>query len=248
MHFMPLLLRLMVAAIILPMTAGALLGGRVGFLSRLGGGGGGRVGGIGNNKAAAEAQQEEYFAMLPWEVPTRIELMGGRIKSSLDLRAFIQPFNRSGAVMTGVFVCQDGLTRKAYPQSRTNGKDGWRPIGLVAAIDEESLPLAIQRQRGLIIAWANEYIRDYSTDAKVFNLGSGAPPVRIAYGERPSPTDMRWIMDRTWEGDITEVPLDTPVDASVRCGFFGSQSRSQMGRLPDGRQSGFRYVGIELPD
>ena len=202
---------------------------------------------IGSGKAAAEEQQKEYFEMLPWEVPTRIELPGG-IKSSLDLRAFIQPFNRSGAVMTGVFVVQEGVPRGAYPQARKNAKVGWRPIGLVAALDEASLPMACARQRGLIAAWANEYVRDYATDEKVFDLSPGAPPVRIAYGERPSPTSWGWISDRTWEGDLTEVPLDLEDDGVSRCGFFGSQSRSQMGRLKDGSQSGFRYVGIELPE
>ena len=203
---------------------------------------------IGSGKAAAEAQQAEYFEMLPWEVPTRIELMGGKIKSSLDLRAFIQPFNRSGAVMTGVFVVQEGVPRSAYPQARNAAKVGWRPIGLVAALDKASIPMAIARQRGLIAAWANEYIRDYNTDAKVFDLSEGAPPVRIAYGERPSPTSMSWMMDKTWEGDLTEVPLELEDDGVTRCGFYGSQSRSKMGRLADGRQSGFRYVPIELPE
>ena len=42
--------------------------------------------------------------------------------------------------------------------------------------------------------------------------------------------------------------LDLEDDGVSRCGFFGSQSRSQMGRLKDGSQSGFRYVGIELPE
>ena len=78
---------------------------------------------IGANKAAEEAQKAEYFAMLPWEVPTRIELPFG-MKSSLDLRAFVQPFNRSDAVMSGVWVCQEGVSReKVYPQPRKNGKD-----------------------------------------------------------------------------------------------------------------------------
>ena len=203
---------------------------------------------IGSGKAAADAQQSEYFEMLPWEVPTRIELMGGKIKSSLDLRAFIQPFNRSGAVMTGVFVVQEGVPRSAYPQARNAAKVGWRPIGLVAALDKASIPMAIARQRGLIAAWANEYIRDYNTDAKVFDISEGAPPVRIAYGERPSPTSMSWMMDKTWEGDLTEVPLELEDDGVTRCGFYGSQSRSKMGRLADGRQSGFRYVPIELPE
>ena len=203
---------------------------------------------IGANKAAEEAQKAEYFAMLPWEVPTRIELPFG-MKSSLDLRAFVQPFNRSDAVMSGVWVCQEGVSReKVYPQPRKNGKDGWRSIGLVSALDEASLPLAVARQRDLIIAWANEYVRAYKTDEKVFNFAPDAPPIRIAYGDRPSPTSWNWITDITWEGDLTEVPLDTPIDESVRCGFFGSASRSQMGRTKDGRQAGFRFVAIELPD
>ena len=202
---------------------------------------------IGAGRRAAEEQKAEYFAMLPWEVPTKLELPGG-IKSSLDLRAFVQPFNRSCAVMSGVFVYQEGVPRSAYPQARKNAKVGWRAVGLVSALDEASLPLAIARQRGLIAAWANEYIRDYVTDAKVFDLGPDAPPIRIAFGERPNPMSLAYMMDKSYEGDLTEVPLETPVRDDVRCGFFGSQSRSQMGRLANGAQSGFRYVGIELPD
>ena len=38
---------------------------------------------IGVGRRAAEEQKAEYFAMLPWEVPTKLELPGG-IKSSLD--------------------------------------------------------------------------------------------------------------------------------------------------------------------
>jgi hypothetical protein len=59
---------------------------------------------------------------------------------------------------------------------------------------------------------------------------------------------MSWMMDKTWEGDLTEVPLELEDDGVTRCGFYGSQSRSKMGRLADGRQSGFRYVPIELPE
>ena len=88
----------------------------------------------------------------------------------------------------------------------------------------------------------------FRTDCRVYNLAPDAPPIRIAWGERPSPMSLPWMMDTTWEGDLTEVPLDTPVDESVRCGFLGSQARSQMGRLADGRQSGSRYVSIELPN
>ena len=43
---------------------------------------------------------------------------------------------------------------------------------------QESLPLAIARQRDLIGAWFAEYVRDYPTDSKVVRLEPGAPPVR----------------------------------------------------------------------
>lgn len=102
------------------------------FLSEGAGGVGVR---IGATNAAAQAQKEEYFAMCPWEQPTKIEL-GGR-PTTLDLRAFTQPFNRSCAVTTPVYAAQDGLTRKAYPGARgLPAPIGWRPIGFVSALDQ----------------------------------------------------------------------------------------------------------------
>ena len=88
---------------------------------------------------------------------------------------------------------------------------------------------------------------DYVTDARVFDFSSSAPTIRVAFGDRPNPMSMEYMMDTSYEGDLTEVPPDAKIDESVRCGFFGSQSRSKMGRLANGKQSGFRYVGIELP-
>ena len=90
---------------------------------------------IGVPNAAAQAQKEEYFAMCPWERPTKIEL-GGR-PTTLDLRAFTQPFNRSCAVTSPVYAAQDGLSRKAYPGARgLPAPIGWRPIGFVSALDQ----------------------------------------------------------------------------------------------------------------
>ena len=63
--------------------------------------------------------------------------------------------------------------------------------------------------------------------------------VRIGYG--PPPNVFKWTIDKNYEGDVTEVPLDTPVDESVRCGFLGTQCRSVKGS-----QGGFRFESIEL--
>ena len=134
---------------------------------------------IAANQRAAEEQKAEYFAMLPWEVPTKLDLPFG-LKSNLDLRAFVQPFNRSGAVMTGVWVAQEGIGN-AYPQPRKNAKVGWRAVGLVSAPDEASLPTAVARQRELIIAWANEYIRaSMRTEPPVHSLSFSAAAVGVA--------------------------------------------------------------------
>ena len=195
---------------------------------------------IGSGKAAADAQQAEYFEMLPWEVPTRIELMGGKIKSSLDLRAFIQPFNRSGAVMTGVFVVQEGVPRSAYPQARNAAKVGWRPIGLVAALDKASIPMAIARQRGLIAAWANEYIRDYNTDAKA-STSPKARHRRIAQATTFT-TSMSWMMDKTWEGDLTG-SLELEDDGVTRV-LLRLAIAIEDGALGGRAAGGFRYVPI----
>ena len=74
--------------------------------------------------------------------------------------------------------------------------------------------------------------------------------VRIGYG--PPPNVFKWTVDKNYEGDVTEVPLDTPVDDSVRAGFLGSQSRSKESKYIDKkgnvRRGGFRYVSINLEE
>ena len=89
--------------------------------------------------------------------------------------------------------------------------------------------MAVARQRDLIIAWANEYIRDYASDEKVFQFGDGEPPIRVAFGERPSPFSPKYMMDKTYEGDLTEVPPeDRPPVAPV---FFSFRVMVGIGML-----------------
>ena len=112
---------------------------------------------IGSDRAAAEAQLAEYFAMAPWE--KTIELIPNQ---RLDLRMFVQPFDRGGAIIAAVFVNQKGL-----PIIDGGGGAGfgvkrgrlWRCVGTITARTEEDLSTAVANQRELIIAWAGSSYR-----------------------------------------------------------------------------------------
>ena len=194
---------------------------------------------IGGNAKAAAEQMDAYYSLAPWEkFPEINEKFGKR----LDLRGFIQPFDRGGCVLASVIAAQDGGAlrprRGKSPIAKLDNAAGgpWRVVGNVAAVDEASLSAAVACQRPLIEAWACELIRDFDTDSKVLKRGFGAPPIRLAWILKANPWDFSWP-----DGFINEVPASTPVDASVPCGFLGTQCRSVKGA-----QGGFSFAQIEL--
>jgi len=172
-------------------------------------------------RAAAAAQRDEYYAMAPWEKQITFKLPGGR-PTTLDLRGFIQPFNRSGVKLAGLLVTQDGIPGITAGGGKQNYRY-WRPVGAIAALDEASLPLAVARQRDLILAWSRELVRDLRTGEKLLRFGSGEPPVRIAWAYPPN--KFKWAVNTSYQGDLNEVPPETPIDETVRCGFIGTPSR-----------------------
>ena len=196
-------------------------------------------GAYGSDRLAASADEERYFWLAPWEkMPDPMRRFGR--PTTLDLRGFIQPFNRSGAVIASVLATQEGLP------ALTNQKIGkWRIVGAVAARDKESLPLAIARQRPLIEAWTKAFVCDlYQTDEHP----QGRPlitddlPIRIGWCLPPdSFKNPPWV---GWPapGEVQDVPEDTPIDAVVDCGFFGSQCRAVQQK-----KGGTRFVQVEIP-
>ena len=180
---------------------------------------------IGGSRRAAEEQKRALFEMAPWEEQKTLR--------RLDLSGFVQPFDRSGVVLAGVFANQEGLRG-------VGRQEPWRCIGIVAAEDTASLPLAVARQRPLIEAWAYELVRDYSSGSRLMRRGPFAPPIRLAWA--PPPDFWKKAMMPSSRGlTFNEVPADTPV-TGVRCGFLGTQSREVKGA-----RGGFRFVGVELP-
>ena len=194
---------------------------------------------IGCNGRAAEEQADAYYALAPWE---KFPEINERLGKRLDLRGFIQPFDRGGCVLASVIVSQDGgrlkPRRGKSPIAKLDNAAGgpWRVVGNIAARDEESLSIAVARQRDLIEVWACELIRDFDTDSKVLSRGFGAPPIKLAWILPAKPWDFSWP-----SGFINEVPPSTPSDESVDCGFLGTQCRSVKGN-----QGGFRFESIEL--
>ena len=177
-------------------------------------------------RQAAEQQKKALFELAPWEEQKTLR--------RLDLSGFVQPFDRGGVVLAGVFANQDGL-------AAIGRREPWRCIGIVAAEDEASLALAVSRQRPLIEAWAYELVRDIRTEKRLLRRGPFAPPIRLAWS--PPPSFMLKVMDPKSRGlaVFNEVPAATPV-TSVRCGFLGTQSRDVQ------RETGGTYfVNVELP-
>lgn len=191
---------------------------------------------IGASKAAAERQKEEYFALAPWE--DMKNQPGGKIFANqrLDLRMLIQPFARDSAVVAAVFANQDGLPTIGSGGGRERQ---WRCIGTVAVESGANLPVAVARQRKLIEAWADELCHDFQTDAKIFKRGPLAPPIRLAWALPAS--GWKKMVQPSYQGELNEVAMDTPIDPTVRCGFFGSGCRSVKGA-----KGGFRFVKVEL--
>ena len=193
---------------------------------------------VGTNAAAARAQERAYFELAPWEKKPEL------IKNQrLDLRAFIQPFNRDRCVLATVVATQEGRLKPRKGQSpiaKLDNADGgpWRTVGVIAAPDEESLSAAVELQRDLIEAWAVELIRDFKTDAKLLSRTRfGSPPIRLAWVTKAGPLQFDWP-----RGCINEVPINTRADKGLRCGFVGSQCRSVKGD-----KGGFRFEPVTLP-
>jgi len=155
--------------------------------------------------ARADAQREAYFSLLPWEKKPTFDL-GGR-PTTLDLRAFIQPFNRGSAVRAAVFARQTGAAAQ------------WRIVGDVGALDEAAITTAVANQRDIINAWARAFYTDFETDERLLRLDA--------------PIQLGWAIQSKAKGKqaewMHEVPLDTPMDETVRCGFRGSPSRPVKG-------------------
>lgn len=184
--------------------------------------------------ASAERQKAAYFELAPWEEMTSFDL-GGR-PTTLDLRGFDSRRDK-GAVVASVLVNQEGLAGIAAGGGK---KRYWRAVGAVAAVDEASLARAIARQRGLIIAWADEIVYDWQTQQKQLRLGPNEPPVRIAWTFKPN--GWRKMIEPSYQGELQEVLHDEPVDESVRCGFFGTPSRPAKTGV-----AGSTFVAVNLP-
>eukprot|EP00322_Chrysochromulina_rotalis_P015428 CAMPEP_0115867586 /NCGR_PEP_ID=MMETSP0287-20121206/20842_1 /TAXON_ID=412157 /ORGANISM="Chrysochromulina rotalis, Strain UIO044" /LENGTH=223 /DNA_ID=CAMNT_0003322191 /DNA_START=11 /DNA_END=682 /DNA_ORIENTATION=+ len=154
--------------------------------------------------STADAQREAYYKLLPWEKKPKFDL-GGR-PTTLDLRAFIQPFNRGSAVKAAVFARQEGGAALQ-----------WRIVGDVGAINEAALTAAVAKQREIITTWAHAFYTDFETDEKLLRLDA-APEVELG-----------WAIQSKAKGKPSEfmnlVPLDTPIEETVRCGFLGAPSR-----------------------
>ena len=194
---------------------------------------------IGSDGRAASKQVDAYYALAPWEkFPEINEKFGKR----LDLRGFIQPFDRGGCVLASVIAAQDGAPlskrRGKSPLAKLDNAPGgpWRVVGNIAAPDEASLSTAIATQRPLIEAWAIELVRDFDTDSKVLRKGIGASPIKLAWILPKSAFDFTWP-----DGAINEVPQSEKADEGVPCGFLGTQCRSVKGA-----KGGFRFEQIEL--
>lgn len=198
-------------------------------------------------RAGAAQQVDEYYAMAPWEKMPRFEWLAklGR-PTTLDVRAFI-PGDRNSVVLPGIYVTQDGMPGINAGAGRERF---WRPVGAIAAYDEASLDSAVARQRELIVAWAAQALVDLKTEQPLLKLGAGDPPVRIAWAYKTSFS--QWAMhrmttfsakDEAYEGELNEVPPETPIDESVRCGFLGTPSRpvkTERGLLS--------FTKVELPE
>jgi len=203
---------------------------------------------IKGTKANAQAQMDAYFEMAPWEKP--VTIAGYRGASATDLRA-LTSFDKSSAVVVPVFANQEGLpplgvwTGDMDKALARGDAQQWRVIGCITAEDEASLSAAVARQRDLIEAWAYELIRDKKTDVRIFKRGPLAPPIELAWAYPPAMLKKMFI--KGYLGDLNVVPRDTPVVDDVRCGFVGSQSRTQRSNLDDPSKGGYRYVPIELP-
>jgi hypothetical protein len=181
------------------------------------------------------------FPRRPWEKNPQLIP-----NQRLDLRPFVFAFtDKSGCALAAVVATQDGRLkprRGKSPIAKLDNAEGgpWRTVGVVAAEDEDSLSAAVEAQRGLIEAWACELIRDFKTDEKLLSrkAGRGAPPIRLAWVEKPKPWDFSWP-----SGFINEVPpKETPAAPDGTCGFLGSQCRSVKGA-----KGGFSFVSVELP-
>ena len=193
---------------------------------------------IGSDRAAAEAQLAEYFAMAPWE--KNIELIPNQ---RLDLRMFVQPFDRGGAIIAAVFVNQKGL-----PIIDGGGGAGfgvkrgrlWRCVGTITARTEEDLSTAVANQRELIIAWAEQLVYEFKSGRKLLQTGPGSPPIEVAWSLKPN--GFKKMINPSYQGELQIVPPETPKDDSVQCGFMGTNNRSVKGK-----KGGFRFVKVELP-
>ena len=93
----------------------------------------------------------------------------------------------------------------------------------------------------MIEAWATELVTDFQTGRKLLRRGPLAPPIRLSWTLRPNP--IKKAFNPYYQGELTEVPRNTPVpeDKGMRCGFVGSQNRSVRGE-----KGGFRFVRIDL--
>ena len=122
--------------------------------------------GLKPNQATADQQQRRYFELAPWEKmpdPMREnevlrKVFGGR-PTTLDLRGFIQPFDRGGVVLGSVLVTQEGL--KQQPAEKGMQKT-WRVVGAIAVEgdDPEQLSVAVANQvRAVIEPKILAYIR-----------------------------------------------------------------------------------------
>jgi hypothetical protein len=181
------------------------------------------------------------FPRRPWEKNPQLIP-----NQRLDLRPCVFAFtDKSGCALAAVVATQEGRLkprRGKSPIAKLDNAEGgpWRTVGVVAAEDEDSLSAAVEAQRGLIEAWACELIRDFKTDEKLLSrkAGRGAPPIRLAWVEKPKPWDFSWP-----SGFINEVPpKETPAAPDGTCGFLGSQCRSVKGA-----KGGFSFVSVELP-
>ena len=166
------------------------------------------------------------------------KMFGGR-PTTLDLRAFIQPFDRGGVVLASVLATQDGLK----PQKAEKGmQKEWRVVGALAAVDEEALSFAVAKQRDLIETWAVEYLREFKTGDKLLRTGFGAPPIRLGWALPPTTLKNPPWKGWPYPGELVEVPKDLSVsNGDLRCGFMGNQCYSQAGA-----KGGFRFVQVEL--
>jgi|TARA_B100000524_G_scaffold292267_1_gene167083 hypothetical protein len=173
---------------------------------------------IAANNRAAQQQKAEFYAMAPWEKKPTFEI-GGR-PTTLDLRAFIKPFDRDGVKIAAVFANQAGL-----PEIRTGGgrTRAWRCIGVISAPDDETLSAAVARQRKLITAWACELVADFNSGEKLLRTGAGAPPIELAWSLPPN--GFKKMIQPSYQGELNLVPQSVK-GGQVRCGFIGTPSRS----------------------